>query len=152
MPGDTPPAALGKTREGDEIVTTQFAGKVLVVTFWASWCPPCRAELGVLERVQQLAGKERLHVVAVNIEDRDKFRAVSRALSALSLTLTNDPSKRASQAFGVNGIPHMVIVGKDGRVINVHRGYAESALNGLVAEINAALAGAAEGSASAVKG
>ena len=46
----------------------------------------------------------------------------------------------------------MVIVGKDGRVINVHRGYAESALNGLVAEINAALAGAAEASASAVKG
>lgn len=138
-PGDAPPAALGLTRAGDEIQTMQFAGRVMVVTFWASWCGPCRTELGMLERLQQVA-KERVKVVAVNIEERDIFRSVSRALSSFSITLTNDPHKGYASAYGVNGIPHMVIIGKDGKVISVHRGYNEEALDGLLAEINAALA------------
>jgi thiol-disulfide isomerase/thioredoxin len=142
-PGDVPPAALGTTRSGDDIVTSQFAGKVLVVTFWASWCAPCRAEMGMLERLQVVAGKDRLQVVAVNIEEREKFRSITKALSNLALTLTNDPKKHFSAAYGVRGIPHMVIIGKDGKVINVHRGYGESSLDGLLVEINAALAGAA---------
>ncbi len=137
--GDVPPAALGMTRAGDSIETTQFAGRVMVVTFWASWCGPCRAELGMLERLQQVA-KERVKVVAVNIEERDVFRQVARALGEFNLTITSDPRKRYAGAYGVNGIPHMVIIGKDGKVISVHRGYSESALDGLLAEINAALA------------
>ncbi len=139
LPGDAPPVALGMTRAGDEIETTQFAGRVMVVTFWASWCGPCRTELGMLERLQQVA-KERVKVVAVNIEERDTFRGVSRALASFNITLTNDPRKRYAEAYGVNGIPHMVIIGKDGKVISVHRGYSEEALDGLLAEINAALA------------
>ena len=137
--GDTPPVGLGLTRGGDSIETTQFAGKVLVVTFWASWCGPCRAELPILENLQK-AAKGNVQVVAVNIEERDKFRALARILSSLTLTLTNDQYKRHSAEYGVNGIPHMVIIGKDGKILNVHRGYSESMIDGLVAEINAALA------------
>ena len=143
LPGDVPPVALGMTRAGEEIETTQFAGRVMVVTFWASWCGPCRTELTMLERLQQVA-KERVKVVAVNIEERETFRAVSRALNSFGVTLTNDPRMRYADAYGVNGIPHMVIIGKDGKVISVHRGYSEAALDGLLAEINAALTGTAQ--------
>ena len=44
-PGDVPPPELGSTRAGEAVRTTDYAGKVLVVTFWASWCPPCKREL-----------------------------------------------------------------------------------------------------------
>ena len=138
-PGDIAPPALGLTRAGDAIETTQYAGKVLVVTFWASWCGPCRAELPILENLQR-AAKGSVQVVAVNIEERDTFRVVARALSKLTLTLTNDQYKRDAHAYGVNGIPHMVIIGKDGKILHVHRGYDEASLDGFVAEINAALA------------
>ncbi|MEO8384088.1 MAG: TlpA disulfide reductase family protein, partial [Betaproteobacteria bacterium] len=121
------------------IETTQYAGKVLVVTFWASWCGPCRAELPILENLQR-AAKGSVQVVAVNIEERDTFRAVARALAPLTLTITNDPRQQHHDAYGVKGIPHMVIIGKDGKILHVHRGYSESALDGFVAEINAALA------------
>ena len=138
-PGDIPPPSLGRTRDGDEIDTTQYAGKVLVVTFWASWCGPCRAELPVLEGLKK-AARGSVEVVAVNIESREQFRALARHLSSLTVTLTHDNGKRQHDAYGVNGIPHMVIIGRDGKILNIHRGYSEASLDGFVAEINAALA------------
>jgi thiol-disulfide isomerase/thioredoxin len=136
--GDLPPPALGVTLDGTELSTGKFAGKVLVVTFWASWCGPCKKELPMLEGLQRAGGKDHIQVVAINIEDRDTFRRLARGLSSLTLTLSHDYGK-PSEAYGVHGIPHMVIIGRDGRIIAVHRGYAEDALDGLLAEINKAL-------------
>jgi thiol-disulfide isomerase/thioredoxin len=138
-PGDTPPPLLGTTMEGDEIDAGKFAGKVLVVTFWASWCGPCKRELPILEGIQR-AGKDSVKVVAVNIEDREQFRKVAKALSTLTLQITHDYRKRSSEAYGVSGIPHLVLIGRDGKVINVHRGYSEESVDSIIAEINAALA------------
>jgi thiol-disulfide isomerase/thioredoxin len=137
--GDVPPAALGVNVEGEAVETTQFAGRVMVVTFWASWCGPCLREMQMLEPLQRVA-KDRVKVVAVNIEDRAKFRKIANTLREFQLTLTNDPRNAAADAYGVKGIPHMVIIGKDGKVVNVHRGYGEGQLDGLLQEINGAIA------------
>ena len=141
--GEKPPVLIGINMDGDAVETTQFAGKVLVVTFWASWCGPCMKELPMLEGIQKVAGKDRIQVVAINIEERDKFRKISRALSSFTLQITHDYGKKSSDAFGVKGIPHMLIIGRDGKVIAVHRGYSEHALDGIVEEVNTALAAAA---------
>ena len=140
VPPVPPRVTLGITREGDAVETTQYAGKVLVVTFWASWCGPCLQELPMLEGIQRVAGKEKIQVVAVNIEDRDQFRRVHSKLSTFALLLTHDYNKAAREAFGVSGIPHLMIFGRDGKVMRVHRGYSERSLDGIIAEINAALA------------
>jgi thiol-disulfide isomerase/thioredoxin len=136
--GDAPPAALGVDSTGNAINAKDYEGKVLVVTFWASWCGPCRNEMPILENVQT-AGKGNIQVVAVNIEDRDQFRKITRALGSLKIKIAHDYNKGAGNAYGVRGIPHMVIVGKDGKVRNVHTGYDESMIGTLVDEINAAL-------------
>ena len=138
-PGDTPPALLGYLRDGTKIETTQFAGKVLVITFWASWCGPCKAELPMLEGLQN-AAKGNVQVVAINIEERDQFRAIVRALSSLNLKLTHDYNKVSHDAFGVHGIPHLVLIGRDGKIVNVHRGYSEDSFASFLAEINQTLA------------
>jgi thiol-disulfide isomerase/thioredoxin len=139
-PGDTPPAKLGVDKSGDPTETAKFGGKVLVVTFWATWCGPCMKELPMLDGIQKVAGKDKLQVVAVNIEDGERFRKIAKALSSLNVTITNDYLKEASEAFGVKGIPHCAIIGRDGKIINVHRGYSEDALDSIIAEINEALA------------
>jgi thiol-disulfide isomerase/thioredoxin len=136
--GGTPPAYLGLDRENNKIYATDYAGKVLVVTFWASWCGPCLNELQVLENLQR-AAKKSVQVIAINIEEREKFRAVSRALNNLSLMLAHDYTKSVKESYGVNGIPHMVIIGRDGKVVNVHCGYGDSTIPRLVKEINAAI-------------
>ena len=137
--GEVVPSYLGIDIETNKIDATQYAGKVLVVTFWASWCGPCVNELQVLENLQNLA-KKSVQVVAINIEDRDKFRKLHRTLKNLTLKLSHDYGNSVADKFGVKGIPHMLIIGRDGKVINVHRGYGDGMIPRLVAEINAAIA------------
>jgi thiol-disulfide isomerase/thioredoxin len=137
-PGDTPPESLGATRHNDPVKTTDFQGKVLVTTFWASWCGPCRAEMTALEKIQRIA-KDKVQVVAVNIEDRDMFRNVTRTMHDWEMKITNDPRKVAADAYGVGGIPHMLIIGRDGKVQKVHRGYSEAFLKELAEDVIAAI-------------
>src|SRR5271154_2565596 len=55
------------TREN--IPLSSQRGKVVILTFWASWCAPCRRELPVLERAQQIVGKDKLTVFAVSYRE-----------------------------------------------------------------------------------
>ena len=84
----------------------------------------------------------KLQVVAVNIEDRDQFRKAARSLGpSMTAALSHDYRKQSSEAYGVKGIPHMVIIGRDGKILAVHRGYSEEGVEAILEEINRALAG-----------
>ncbi|MCV2365384.1 TlpA family protein disulfide reductase [Paucibacter sp. DJ1R-11] len=137
--GDLPPDAVGKNLDGDTILLSQYPGRAVVLTFWATWCGYCLKELPVLEKIQNLIGRERLEVIAVNTEARDVFRRAKRTLKDYKLQMIYDPDKQAQQAFGVQGIPHMLIIGRDGRIVRLYRGYSESELDAIATDIDAAL-------------
>lgn len=139
--GDVPPASLGTTFEGDPVLFAKYKGKAVVVSFWATWCTYCLKELPILNGIQG-AGKGRVQVIAVNTEDRAVFRRVRGLLGGLAIELAYDPLKEAQTAFGVQGIPHMVIIGRDGKIVSVHRGYDESSLDGITDDINKAIGAA----------
>lgn len=136
--GRTPPAYVGLTLDDNPVLLTDHRGKALVVTFWATWCQYCLKELPILNSLQTVAGKEKLQVIAVNTESRDVFRQVSRSLRTLDLVLAYDPDGKGRGAYGVNGIPHMVIIGRDGKVVAIYRGYSEDSLDDIIASINRA--------------
>ncbi len=137
--GDMAPDYLGKTLDDKEVAVSHYRGKVVVVSFWATWCPYCLKELPILEGIQQTAGADKLQVIAINTEDHKVFRKVSRALSKLTLGMSYDPGKKSATMYGVRGIPHLLIIGRDGRIRNVYRGYDESSLDGIVESLNAAI-------------
>jgi len=139
-PGDIAPDFAGRTYEGQSISVAAYTGKVVVLSFWASWCGPCRKELPILESIQQVAGKERVQVVAINIEDRDTFKKIARKMTSLQILVASDTAQKAQHAYGVNGIPHMVIISKSGQIMRVHQGYAEEALDDIVKDLNQAVA------------
>ncbi len=139
-PGDKVPDDLGHRDDGSAIHASQYQGKVLVVTFWATWCHYCMHELPVLANMQRLA-RGRLQVVAISHdEDRQTYRYVHRKLRGLGMVLAYDGHDKAADAFGVNGIPHMVMVAPDGRIAHVHVGYDKDMLPTIASELNTLLA------------
>lgn len=134
--GGLPPNYLGKTKSGDEVNISDYKGKVVIVTFWASWCSPCLQELPVLEGIQRQVGQDQLKVVAINYkEGKQEFERFYKKISSYQLTVTKG-KRQVISSYDVKGIPFMVIVGKDGKIARVHTGYNERILPMLVDEIN----------------
>lgn len=137
--GEVPPVNVGKTIASEPVLLSAYSGKVVVVTFWATWCTYCRNELKTLERLQGLVGDENIRVIAVNIESRDTFRRVMKTLRGFKMLLAYDPSGSSAKTYGVNTLPHMLIIGRDGRVLRVYEGYGEGRLEDIIADVNQAL-------------
>ena len=134
--GEHPPDALGKDRDGTEQTVGMHRGKVVIVTFWASWCVPCRRELPVLGKFQSVVGKDHLEIIAVNVkEPRSDYNAVVRANKDIALTWVHDVSGATSARYGVEALPNMFIIDREGRVAHVHRGYSEEQIKVFVREI-----------------
>jgi thiol-disulfide isomerase/thioredoxin len=135
--GDVPPENLGRASTGDKVNLSDYHGKIVIISFWASWCPPCRKELPVLATLQKNATREKIVVFAVNWQESDdRFRAIIRTLKDVDLTLVSDENGYFGREYGVKAIPHMIIIGRDGRIAAVHVGYGESEIPHLVKEIN----------------
>lgn len=138
-PGDVPPDALGTLR-GEPVTVSQHRGKVVIVTFWASWCGPCRRELPLLAKLQQTVGRDHLEVIAINFkEDRKDYLGVIRANRGLDLTYMHDAHGRVSDSYGVQTLPNMFIIDREGKVAHVHRGYSEQMIPGFMQEMLALL-------------
>ena len=128
----------------DAVTLSGQQGKLVFLTFWASWCPPCRKELPILENVQRTLGAERAVVYAVSFKETDEtaVRRWARA-GALQLTLLEDDSGQVARKYDIHAIPHLFIIGRDGKILKVHTGYGPGSIDELVADINAALQSAA---------
>jgi len=135
--GDTPPDYLGPDANGNAVNVSTYKGKVVVATFWATWCGYCRKELPVLERIQGVTGTGRLQVVAVNFhEEGENFHKLERAFKNSPMILAYDLDSQISKSYGVKVLPNMFIIDKQGRVAYVHVGYGDETLDQIVNELN----------------
>ncbi len=135
--GDTPPDYLGQDESGADILASAHRGKVIVVSFWATWCPPCLRELPVLQSIREQVGEDRLAIVAINLgQGRKVYRKILEKTPNFTLTFAYDNRNKAARAFGVKALPHMFIIDKQGKVAAVHMGYGDETLATLVGELN----------------
>lgn len=144
----TPPAhfepttPLGRDRDGKVVTLQELPGRALVVCFWASWCPHCRAELQVLERLQQSVNPDQLRVLLVNTEPSSDWRQVRRKLEGQTHSqLTHDPDRQSRKAFGApDSVPFTTIIARDGRSQATLSGWDQSRIDWLIENANRALA------------
>jgi thiol-disulfide isomerase/thioredoxin len=105
--------------DGKRRALQDYRGKVVLINFWATWCPPCRREMPSLERLCQALADEPFEVLAVNQwETPDHVFAYLGQLDVFpSFQMLFDPKGEISQAFGVDGLPTSFVIDKQGRVV-----------------------------------
>ncbi len=108
---------------GNRVDLTSFRGKVVVLNFWATWCPPCRLEMPAMERLYQEFREKGLEIVAVNfMESRDLVQAFAEE-QKLTYTMLLDSRAEIAEQYGVMRLPETVLIGRKGEVIAKTIGY-----------------------------
>jgi thiol-disulfide isomerase/thioredoxin len=117
-PVTAPPLRL-EDIDGVEHDLADLKGRLVLVNFWATWCPPCRREMPSMERLYQQFKERGLTVLAVDVgEDMDTVFAFTGQLDpAPTFPLLLDTDSSAAQAWGVKGLPTSFVVDPEGRVI-----------------------------------
>ena len=107
-----------KDLDDDVIDIKNLKGKVIVVNFWATWCPPCRREMGSLERLYQATKEQNVEVLAVNIgEDIDTvFSFLGTIDPSPNFKILFDTNGDSMKKWGVKGLPTTYIVTPDGTI------------------------------------
>ena len=104
-------------RGGGDVDLTAMRGKVVLVNFWATWCPPCREEMPSLGRLAQQFDTSTFEILAVSVDEGgwpaiDKFLAKPKTPYRVAL----DEGAKISQTYGTTKFPESYLVDKDGRV------------------------------------
>jgi len=130
---------------GGQVKLSDHKGKnVVVLDFWATWCPPCRAELPVVVKLFDGYKDKGVVLIAVNLgEGPAEIRKFLRSLK-LDPTVALDSRGTVGRAYQVSGIPQTVIIGRQGIVRAVHTGFAPGMEKTFQKEVDELLA--AEGS------
>ena len=116
-----PPFSLPRF-DGGVLRLEELRGKVVFLNFWASWCPPCRAEARMLEAAWQKYKNEGAVFVGVNIQDKEPD---ARAfLEEFGITYPNviDRGSRVAIDYGVWGLPETFFIDREGRITYKHVG------------------------------
>jgi peroxiredoxin len=91
-------------------------GKVVLVNFWATWCPPCRKEMPDLNTLYQKFQGQGLVILAISDEDAGKVKPFV-AERNISYPILLDPGRKVNDLFGVQGIPKSFVYDRDGRLV-----------------------------------
>ena len=128
-PAFTLPRIAGHGRIGPEQVSlSSLRGRAVVLDFWETWCRPCRESMPVIERVVARHAGDRVAFVSVCSDGTQRPAAARQMVDELapSADLVADGGAVADR-YGVGTIPHVVVVGRDGVVVHIHRHFAGAA-------------------------
>lgn len=120
--GNTAPDFTLQTLAGEEARLSDFRGKPVFVNFWATWCPPCRAEM---PDMQELYGAMDIEILAVNLTNTEKSEEdVSTFVEDMGLTfpVLMDPKGDVSSEYNVKAYPTSYLVDAEGKITYIAYG------------------------------
>lgn len=134
--GDAAPDFTVEMLDKQSVTLSSLRGKVVLVNFWATWCPPCRQELAHLQEgvIDLFAGSD---LVVLPISRGEKRQTVEAFIKKMGYTfpIGLDPEQKIYSLYATNYVPRSFVVGKDGNVAYVAVGYDET----IAKEINEAI-------------
>jgi thiol-disulfide isomerase/thioredoxin len=125
---------------GTNLPLSSLKGKVVVLDFWATWCPPCRRGLPMVAQVAMGEHDRGVEFFAINTTDSKEVAEKYLRKNNLDVPLVLDQDKSNAMALRAFNIPYIVIINKKGNIQSIHEGYSPSEADALRLEIDAALA------------
>ena len=139
--GDIAPDFTVEMLDGSKVTLSELRGKVVLLSFWATWCPPCRQEMAHMQKgvIDPFAGQD---LVVLPISRGEKRETVENYLNKMGHTFPVglDGNQSIYRKYASNYIPRSFVVDKDGKVVYVAVGYDETVGEEINAAIKAALA------------
>ncbi|SPQ00169.1 putative Thiol-disulfide oxidoreductase ResA [Candidatus Sulfobium mesophilum] len=120
---------------GNKVQLSQYRGKIIVLEFWATWCPPCKATVPELIALQDKYAAKGLVVVGIALDEgegsQSKVSAFSKGHKINYPLLLGD--ENVSKSYGVFSIPATFLIGRDQKIITAYKGYVDG-LEGLLSK------------------
>lgn len=113
--GVTAPPLQALDLQGKTWKLSALRGRVVVLNFWATWCPPCRAEMPSLQQLAEIYGPEQLLVLAVNVGEGPRRVSQYLQASGLNLTVLLDPKSEIAETWGISAMPTTYLIDAEGR-------------------------------------
>lgn len=135
--GKPAPAFELATYIGKKVSLSDFRGKVVLLDFWATFCPPCMQALPELQSLHLRNAGRGFSVVGVTVDDRDALVNEATAKAKVTYPILRSTSQ-VWNAYKVNALPALILVGRDGNIIRRYGGEADK--KAMIAEIEKALA------------
>jgi peroxiredoxin len=109
---------------GKTLKLSELRGKVVLVNFWATWCPPCREELTRVQKeiIDRFAGKEFLFLPISRGEEYNTVAAFRKRMG-YDFTMGLDPDQKIFRRYATNYIPRNFLIDRDGKVVLASIGY-----------------------------
>ncbi len=138
--GDKAPDFTVEMVDGSKVQLSKLKGKVVVVNFWATWCPPCREELKHVQKqlIDRFKGKKFAFLPISRGEKKDVVEAFRKKMN-YTFPMGLDPQQSIYKLYASNYIPRNFVVDKDGKVIYVSVGYTPEEFAEMVKVIEEAL-------------
>lgn len=141
LEGKPAPAVELPTLDGKAFKLSEEKARVVVLDFWATWCPPCRRGLPVIQKISEWAAAEKLSVAVYTVNLQEDVDEVKKFMTENKLTLPvlMDAKGEVGMAYGCETIPRTAII-VDGKVLKIHSGFSPDMEEEIKKEISAALA------------
>lgn len=138
--GDKAPDFTVEMVSGEHIKLSSLKGKVVLINFWATWCPPCRQELTHVEKeiIEHFKGQDFVFLPISRGEKKSVVEAF-RDKQGYTFPMGLDPKQEIFKKYATNYIPRNFVVGKDGKVIYVSVGFEPAEFASMIKAIEAAL-------------
>lgn len=123
--GQPAPSIEGKTPDNRDFSLNSIKGKIIIINFWASWCPPCRKELPYFAELYNELKIKGVEIVAVNIDTT--LSKAEKFLSSLDIpfTVVLDPKQEIVTQYRPPAMPTSYIIDREGIVRYIHEGYSK---------------------------
>ena len=118
LEGNPAPNFTLKDLSGHDVTLADLRGKVVVVNFWATWCPPCREEIPSMMRLNQAMAGKPFQMLAVSINEGGAQEVAAYfKQSGTNLPALLDATQAVSKSYGLTGVPESFVIDRKGVIL-----------------------------------